>query len=791
MHFISQNFIIVLLASLVLAEECRWNNDDEIQDYRLMPGTGYNIITGSPLAQEDQGLTPGQTFTIPDQKKILKSTKPGTACPQWAWKVPDHSDWSFMEDGSVSDAQKSEAINSAKSYQEESSTHVEETVEGITPQGLSLKFTASQDFHTKKTEFSQSNFVMVRTARYSTAFKNSVNEVKAQLHPGYMETVLRGYFSENLVDFINFYGTHFMQEITGGARLELITTFDSHDYQVVSSNSQFFKEGLEGMYEEIAAGVSAENSHHQAQSKYVRSLTKTHDLHCRGGDHCEIGDSHTVSDFWDGAYRFPAIMHAKLYPHDVFIAGKSEKDNYRWLELQQYLNEHYADLHLEHTQTLDRDRFLNMWKDALKSFCTESVSNGKLTNSCKPSDNALPANMHIDYDQHAQKLHGWGKVHDQDNYRDYYPPKDWINEEELKSQSSWLQVVKIQMRCYKKQPMMLKFFLGDHVSPPREYHVIGQEDATSECQDQNDCLSDEVTMARGYTGGCGPVWLNYCDWCCKKRDDNNMNIITKTLEGDDIISGVDVQVKQLEDGKTQVSQLLFKILKGTDPVAEPETFGCEGDAPGNSIEPVHFDWRHYRLLNYRGSTTWYGQIANLEFKLYHLEGAGDVVAWKALHSEKNDDLQRCVSRMYHTDVQIHSPNEWNGKTGHQVCQEFGYKGCDAVMDWECQLKDCSEIAGGTRAVGCLHSVGDYCTGSYQEDGRPSEGTKCTSQCYYENGYWGSSWCRVDGGNWGAECVRCGQNQSGSRRRTADLFAQQGTSALRSIKKALTAQDAAE
>ena len=58
-----------------------------------------------------------------------------------------------------------------------------------------------------------------------------------------------------------------------------------------------------------------------------------------------------------------------------------------------------------------------------------------------------------------------------------------------------------------------------------------------------------------------------------------------------------------------------------------------------------------------------------------------------------------------------------------------------------------------------------CTGDFQESDssnagnglqRPPAGTKCTSNCFYDSGRWGSSWCYTDNDNtqWGAECVEC-------------------------------------
>ena len=40
--------------------------------------------------------------------------------------------------------------------------------------------------------------------------------------------------------------------------------------------------------------------------------------------------------------------------------------------------------------------------------------------------------------------------------------------------------------------------------------------------------------------------------------------------------------------------------------------------------------------------------------------------------------------------------------------------------------------------------------------RASPGTKCASECKFESGRWGKSWCWTDQREtqWGAECVEC-------------------------------------
>jgi len=281
--------------------------------------------------------------------------------------------------------------------------------------------------------------------------------------------------------------------------------------------------------------------------------------------------------------------------------------------------------------------------------------------------------------------------------------------EALESYSNWLQVVQIDMRCYKKQPMMLKFYLGDHVSPPREYHMVGQDEANKECNWDNECLSHQVTMADNLGRGCGVVWFQQCAWCCNKHGENEMKLITLNLAANDFISGVQWQSAKVphgEEGETEVTRLMFEVVRGSDSTKIPELFGCEGDLPGSLLPPQYFDWRHHRLLNYQGSTTSYGQIANLEFSLYRLAGAEEVLAFHAINSDNNQFLHGCVSDVFHTDVHYQKAGKWsNTKSGSDVCKEMGYQGCDVVIakgsDGSCLQQDCSYAVETSKAVGCL------------------------------------------------------------------------------------------
>lgn len=721
MH-VFQSLNILLLLPLISSEGC--TPDDQLQVYRLMPGTGYNIATGTPLEPEDRGLVPGQVFSYPKNSQgvtkwidpPLKSTKlDESGCPQWGWKYPDSSDWGLGLSDGLSGISTSQAINSQKSYQKENGLHFEESASGVTEDGLALEFTASQEFKSKTREFENNSRQMIRIARQASAYTSSVHYLTAEVDDSYWEAVIRAYIDGDMTGFIDAYGTHFIVQVTGGARVELITHLDTHDYQRVSSNEESFKTGLKAWYETVTAGVSEHDDHTEEQVKYVQSVTKSHEMNCRGGDsNCQFetddpNDMDSVNSFWNSAYKYPQMLHAKLYPHDTFIAGKSAGSDFRWKEMQKFMDTNYHTVfRLTAPMKLVRSDFINYWAVARQKYCTTYVGKtGKQINSCEPLTNPLPANLRIDYA--SKTTLSVGTEHNQQSYNKHHPPTGPVKVEALESYSNWLQVVRIDMRCYKKQPMMLKFYLGDHVSPPREFHMVGQDEANKECNWDNDCSSDQVTMADHLGIGCGSFWLQQCAWCCNKHGDNEMKLTTLNLAANDLISGVQWQSAKVthgEEGETKVTRLMFEVVRGSDSTNIPELFGCEGDLPGSLLPPQYFDWRHHRLLNYQGSTTSYGQIANLEISLYRLAGAEEVLAFHAINSDNNQFLHGCVSDVFHTDVHYHKAGKWsNTKSGSDVCKEMGYQGCDVVIakgsDGSCLQQDCSYAVETSKAVGCL------------------------------------------------------------------------------------------
>jgi hypothetical protein len=90
------------------------------------------------------------------------------------------------------------------------------------------------------------------------------------------------------------------------------------------------------------------------------------------------------------------------------------------------------------------------------------------------------------------------------------------------------------------------------------------------------------------------------------------------------------------------------------------------------------------------------------------------------------------------------------------CTEFPLSDCPSGKLFghaniaKCQATTCTKDADAQKCCQPLPT----CTGYYRGKNRPPAGTKCTSECKHESGYWGESWCNTETDSWGAPCTPC-------------------------------------
>jgi len=378
-------------------------------EFRQMPGRGYNIAKAETLSPLDPGLLPNNVFkTAGDHEYpqwIYKSTKLNEeGCPQWAWKFPDSPDWTFQLADSLSGIRVSKVLNSASSYVEESSTSLSESADSgsLIGSGFNAAFTASQDFDNTISSMSSSQTVQTHVGQKATAYAVGVNDELAEVNDRYWFRLALGYYTENLHDFLMTYGTHFVTELIAGAKLSQVSTFSKTSYQTAASSYAEFKEELSVGYLDASGQLAHDGSKEDRQKSLTEQQRMTATMMCRGGDgNCIIDDENTVEKFWNNAYKYPATLEVKLYPHDVFVLGKRTQDgrylnNIRWNQFQEYIHDNWQDLGAPNSFDVDRARFLELWKEALSIYCDDYTdTDGRVGNKCDLLDVELPEPAHL------------------------------------------------------------------------------------------------------------------------------------------------------------------------------------------------------------------------------------------------------------------------------------------------------------------------------------------------------------------------------------------------------------
>merc|ERR1719204_1730865 len=121
--------------SLQSSEDC------EAQDFGKMAGLGYNIITGSPMASNDQGYKTSPVFKPKGGYEINASPETKQdGCPLWKWRYP--KGYSVQTSYKLNAATSTGSMYSEKSYQQYSATRVSSSVQGSYV-GASFGFTGS------------------------------------------------------------------------------------------------------------------------------------------------------------------------------------------------------------------------------------------------------------------------------------------------------------------------------------------------------------------------------------------------------------------------------------------------------------------------------------------------------------------------------------------------------------------------------------------------------------------------------------------------------------------------
>jgi len=287
---------------------------------------------------------------------------------------PNDPLWSFSRSDGFTSTRTSSAIYSEQTFKKVSSLHAQETVDSgvVLTEGLDIKFTASQDFQQSSSTFASQNWVEIRTKRIATSIKTKIQIEEAAVSDVFWAALADGIETQDFGQMLTNYGTHVIQEIIGGSRLEQIITFSAQNYEEASSDKTTFSEGLTASYEDATASIGSDQSSEKSKADSINRMSSSSSLYIRGGNgQTTLSGKEDTAKFINDAYLFPAPMDMKLFPIDVFIC------DLRWGTFQEYLHTNKPDLQVECAD------IQKLYKEEMEKICKG------LPNGCRTRNNPI------------------------------------------------------------------------------------------------------------------------------------------------------------------------------------------------------------------------------------------------------------------------------------------------------------------------------------------------------------------------------------------------------------------
>lgn len=197
---------LLVLLTIVLGE--RLDNIDYL-------GFSYNIYEGNPLNTKE-GLDPGFTLRKVFNFTYIQNKKTSDG----RYDIPDNTD--VVKEEACSLAFKSDSVTGSKSYSDSLELHV-----GGSFEGFGAKFKASYDYksvHEQTSKFKKLYTISFGECKVYAGTMNSYTPPK--LSNDFIEGVRQlpaEYDKEPYIEFINTYGTHFIDKLHMGARFSVVS----------------------------------------------------------------------------------------------------------------------------------------------------------------------------------------------------------------------------------------------------------------------------------------------------------------------------------------------------------------------------------------------------------------------------------------------------------------------------------------------------------------------------------------------------------------------------------------
>ena len=227
-------------------------------DYALF---GYNIIRGYPMAVgHDPGLTRPIFKADYNGKKHTADCK--YSIPKGLTVVPDISCVTSFSSETIRD-----------SYQLAKSLEASAEVSGG---GWNAEFSASAEYKQKSNEVSSKESVYINSIAKCDYYLSIMDEVKPPpLDESFIEKAKTLKTKQDVFNFFEYYGTHYLKEVTFGARLIYESKMTNSDFSSLSEKS--FSVSISASYDGVArvAGKASLSADEKKQAQEFRSKTQT------------------------------------------------------------------------------------------------------------------------------------------------------------------------------------------------------------------------------------------------------------------------------------------------------------------------------------------------------------------------------------------------------------------------------------------------------------------------------------------------------------------------------------
>jgi len=354
------------------------SEDCKAQDFGKVAGLGYNIITGSPMASDDQGYKASPVFKSKGGYETTESPKTQNGCPIWKWKYP--KGFSVQTSYKLNAEASTGSMYSEQSYQQSSSTRVSTSVQGEYV-GASFGFTGSADFQSFSKNVQKQKMVEVRQYQEAPAFVSSVHLFDLEFTDNYLKSLAAAYKNNgDFSAFIDTYGTHITTEVRSGARFSQVSKFTMENYESLKSNSQAFEVGMKASYEGITGKVDSKITKSEEAKNAFEGKRETWSKMAVGGNHATLKfDQGGEEEFIELAHQYPEMLSAVVFPHSKLIQS-------RWDDIAKAIPD------------VDQAKFFDFYGKFIKNYCNGFESKCMASSTDPPQPMTLKWDDFVDSD---------------------------------------------------------------------------------------------------------------------------------------------------------------------------------------------------------------------------------------------------------------------------------------------------------------------------------------------------------------------------------------------------------